>query len=66
MIALVDGRVHGKVEEPFARSKFSLSWMEKSDNKNNKTQYQVQRMGCILGDEGAKRLVGRELLDWPS
>ena len=37
-----------------------------SDNKNNQTQYQVQRMGCILGDEGAKRLVGRELLDWPS
>ena len=29
MIALVDGRVHGKVEEPFARSKFSLSWMDK-------------------------------------
>ena len=37
-----------------------------SDNKNNQTQYQMQRMGCILGDEGAKRLVGRELLDWPS
>ena len=37
-----------------------------SDNKSNKTQYQVQRMGCIMGDEGAKRLVGRELLDWPS
>ena len=29
MIALVDGRVHGKVEEPFAKSKFSLYWMDK-------------------------------------
>ena len=29
MIALVDGRVHGKVEEPFAKSKLSLSWTDK-------------------------------------